>query len=134
MNRFRQFAHAVSAAVGSRWSFLAAVALVLAWVGGGLVFGFSDSWLLAMNTAATLVTFLMVFLIQNAQNRHYQAIHLKLNELIRGTEGPRTHLVDLKSLTDEELHNLEKEFQRLRQRETARANRSPSRPPAGGGT
>jgi low affinity Fe/Cu permease len=75
-----------------------------------------------MNTVATIITFLMVFLIQNSQNRHYQAIHLKLDELIRGIEGPRTHLVNLENLADEELRKLEQEFQRLRKLETAKVS------------
>jgi low affinity Fe/Cu permease len=60
----------------------------------GFAFGFSEIWLLLINTVGTIITFLMVFLIQNSQNRHYQAIQLKLDELIRGIEGPRTHLVN----------------------------------------
>ena len=87
----------------------------------GLLSGFSEISLLLINTVATIVTFLMVFLIQNSQNRHYQAIQLKLDELIRGIEGPRTHLVNLENLADEELRKLEQEFQRLRKLETAKS-------------
>lgn len=119
---FRRFANVVAAGVGSMWAFLAAAFIVMAWTVGGLVTGFSESWLLGINTVCTVVTFLMVFLIQNTQNRHSIAIQLKLDEIIRGTEGPRTQLVNLENLTDEELERLQREFQRLRERESARAS------------
>jgi low affinity Fe/Cu permease len=78
------------------------------------VFGFSDTWQLVINTATTIITFLMVFLIQNTQNRDAKAIHLKLDELLRGVKGARTGLVNLEELSDEELEALHKEFERLR--------------------
>jgi low affinity Fe/Cu permease len=122
MSGFRKFANTISRVVGSRWAFLAAAGIVVAWVVLGSAFGFSEIWLLVINTVATIITFLMVFLIQNSQNRHYQAIQLKLDELIRGIEGPRTHLVNLENLADEELSRLEQEFQRLRKLESAKAS------------
>jgi low affinity Fe/Cu permease len=122
MSGFRKFANTISRVVGSRWAFLAAAGIVLAWAVVGSACGFSEIWLLLINTVATIITFLMVFLIQNAQNRHYQAIQLKLDELIRGIEGPRTHLVNLENLAEEELSKLEQEFQRLRKLESAKVS------------
>src|SRR5438552_18924152 len=122
MSGFRKFANSIARIVGSRWAFLAAAGIVIAWAVVGSAFGFSEIWLLLINTVATIITFLMVFLIQNSQNRHYQAIQLKLDELIRGIEGPRTHLVNLENLAEEELNQLQQEFQRLRKRESAKVN------------
>jgi low affinity Fe/Cu permease len=122
MKGFRKFANTIAGVVGSRWAFLAAAGIVAAWAIIGTAFGFSEIWLLLINTVATIITFLMVFLIQNSQNRHYQAIQLKLDELIRGIEGPRTHLVNLENLAEEELNMLQQEFQRLRKLELAKVN------------
>src|SRR6476619_2533413 len=113
---FRKFAHKTSEIVGSPWAFIAAVAIIIAWVVSGPIFGFSDTWQLVINTGTTIITFLMVFLIQNTQNRDAKAIHLKLDELIRGVEGARTGLVDLEDLTDEELKRLQEQFQILREK------------------
>jgi len=110
---FRKFAHKTSAIVGSPWAFIAAVALLIGWALSGPIFGFSDTWQLVINTTTTIVTFLMVFLIQNTQNRDAKAIHLKLDELIRSMEGARNGLVDLEDLTDDELKRLEAEFKRI---------------------
>ena len=112
---FRKFAHTTSNAVGSPWAFIIAVTTIVVWAITGPIFGFSDTWQLVINTGTTIVTFLMVFLIQNTQNRDAKAIHLKLDELLSGLEGPRTSLVDLEDLTDEELEQLQQEFQRLQQ-------------------
>jgi low affinity Fe/Cu permease len=107
--------------VASRWlgspvAFMLAVVAIVVWAATGPMFGYSDTWQLVINTATTVVTFLMVFLIQNTQNRDARAIHLKLDELIRGLQGARNHLVDLESMTDAELDELQREFQRLRWR------------------
>jgi low affinity Fe/Cu permease len=110
---FRKFANKTSAIVGSPWAFIAAVALIAGWGLSGPIFGFSDTWQLVINTTTTIVTFLMVFLIQNTQNRDAKAIHLKLDELIRSMEGARNGLVDLEDLTDDELKRLETEFKRI---------------------
>lgn len=116
MNRlFRTFAAAASELVGSAWAFIAAVALIIGWAVTGPMFQFSDTWQIVINTATTIITFLMVFLIQNAQNRDAKAIHLKLDELIRAVKGARTALVDLEDLTDEELRELQEEFKHLRE-------------------
>lgn len=110
---FRKFANKTSAIVGSPWAFIGAVALIVGWALSGPIFGFSDTWQLVINTTTTIVTFLMVFLIQNTQNRDAKAIHLKLDELIRSVDGARDGLVDLEDLTDEELKRLETEFKRI---------------------
>ena len=112
---FRKFSHTTSQAVGSSGAFIVALAAIVAWVLLGPYFHYSDTWQLVINTATTIVTFLMVFLIQNTQNRDAKAIHLKLDELIRSVEGARNHLVDLEDLSDQELARLQKEFQRLRE-------------------
>ena len=111
---FRRFAHKTSALVGSSWAFLTAVAVILAWGVTGPLFHFSDTWQLVINTGTTIITFLMVFLIQNTQNRDAKAIHLKLDELIRAVEPARNRLVELEDMSDEELAALEAEFKRLR--------------------
>jgi low affinity Fe/Cu permease len=113
---FRKFASIVSTIVGSAWSFIAAVFIIIAWGLTGPIFGFSDTWQLIINTGTTIVTFLMVFLIQNTQNRDAQAIHLKLDELIHGLRGPHTGLVDLEGMSDEELEELQKAFEGLRKK------------------
>src|SRR5437588_4909888 len=92
---FRKFAQTTSQAVGSSWSFILAVLIIIAWGITGPVFHYSDTWQLVINTGTTIITFLMVFLIQNTQNRDAKAIHLKLDELIRGVTGARTGLVNL---------------------------------------
>ena len=116
-NLFRKFAQAASQAVGSSWAFILAVLIILVWALAGPMFHYSDTWQLVINTGTTIITFLMVFLIQNTQNRDAKAIHLKLDELIRAVEGARTHLVELEALSDEELERLQKQFTRLRKSE-----------------
>jgi low affinity Fe/Cu permease len=113
---FRSFAHWTSDVVGSPWAFLTGVIVTLTWAATGPYFHFSDSWQLVINTGTTIVTFLMVFLIQSTQNRDAKAVHLKLDELIRAVGAARTRLVRLENLTDEELANLEQEFQGLHER------------------
>jgi low affinity Fe/Cu permease len=88
----------------------------LVWLITGPTFHFSDTWQLIINTARTIITFLMVFLIQNTQNRGAKAVHLKLDELIRAMKGARNKLVDLENLSEEELRKLEDQFQRLRKK------------------
>ena len=113
---FRVCAEAVARTAGSPWAFLLAVLSILLWGLTGPAFHFSDTWQLVINTATTIVTFLMVFLIQNTQNRDSKAIHLKLDELLRGVQGARTSLMNLEDLSDDELERLHKEFERLRSR------------------
>ena len=110
---FRRFAAGAATATGSPWAFLIAVLVILAWGITGPLFNFSDTWQLVINTSTTIVTFLMVFLIQNTQNRDAVAIQLKLDELLRGVVGARTSLVDLENLSDEDLALLHQQFARL---------------------
>jgi low affinity Fe/Cu permease len=112
---FRKFAHRSSELVGSAWMFIGAVLVVIVWAMTGPMFDFSDTWQLVINTGTTIITFLMVFLIQNTQNRDAKAIHLKLDELIRAVQGARNGLVNLETLSDEELKKLQEEFDRLSQ-------------------
>lgn len=113
---FRIFAQQSSIALGSAWAFVGAVVVIVVWVLTGPTFHFSDTWQLIINTATTVITFLMVFLIQNTQNRDTKAVHLKLDELIRALKSARNELVDLEDLSDDELKKLEKQFQRMRQK------------------
>jgi low affinity Fe/Cu permease len=113
---FRQFATAASRGMGSPLAFMIAAVAIVVWAAAGPFFDYSDTWQLVINTATTIVTFLMVFLIQNTQNRDARAIHLKLDELIRGLQGARDRLVDLENMTDAELDALQQEFQRIRGR------------------
>jgi low affinity Fe/Cu permease len=113
---FRVFARRSSAILGSAWAFATALIIILIWAITGPTFHFSDTWQLIINTGTTIVTFLMVFLIQNTQNRDAKAVHLKLDELIRAVKGARNQLVDLENLSDEDLEKLETQFQNLRQK------------------
>ena len=113
---FAKFANATAKVTGSPPAFIVCVLLVVVWAASGPIFKFSETWQLVINTGTTIITFLMVFLIQNTQNRDAKAIHLKLDELIRGLQGARNHLVDLENMTDAELDVLQGEFQRLRAR------------------
>jgi low affinity Fe/Cu permease len=112
---FRIFARWASEILGSAWVFVIAIGVIIIWALSGHLFDYSDTWQLIINTGTTIVTFLMVFLIQNTQNRDAKAVHLKLDELIRALEGARDHLVDLEKLSDDELKKLETEFERVRE-------------------
>ena len=114
---FRKFAQAASKMVGSSWAFIFAALIIVVWAATGPIFHYSDTWQLVINTGTTIITFLIVFLIQNTQNRDAKAIHLKLDELIKGVTGARTQLVDLENLSDAELEELQAEFKRLQERE-----------------
>jgi low affinity Fe/Cu permease len=111
---FSKFAHAVAHMAGTPTAFLLAMLTIVMWAITGPIFGYSDTWQLVINTGTTIVTFLMVFMIQGAQNRDARAIHLKLDELIRSKRGARNLLVDLEHCTDEELAEIEAEFRRIR--------------------
>lgn len=117
---FFRFSQATSKAVGTPWAFIAAIALVFGWTFSRPLFKTSDTWQLVINTSTTILTFLMVFLIQNTQNRDAKAIHLKLDELIRAKKGARNSMVDLEDCTDEELDLIDKEFKRIRSRAAKR--------------
>ena len=112
-NAFRQFAKHTAEAVGAPAAFFMAVLLILFWAGTGPLFRFSDTWQLVVNTATTIITFLMVFLIQNTQNRDSRALHLKLDELIKATAHARNSIIDVGNLSDEQLKRLEEEYQKL---------------------
>jgi low affinity Fe/Cu permease len=121
---FRKFSHDVSIAVGTPSAFGLALLAVLAWGALGPLFHYSDTWQLTINTGTTIVTFLMVFVIQHTQNRDAQVLQLKLDELIRAVESARTELVDMEDLSDEELHRLQQQFESLRRNaESARVAR-----------
>src|SRR5438067_7197907 len=111
---FRVFARRTSALLGSAWAFVGALFIILVWAITGPTFHFSDTWQLIINTGTTIVTFLMVFLIQNTQNRDAKAMHLKLDEVIRALKRARNEMLDLEDLSDEELNKLEQQFRRLR--------------------
>jgi low affinity Fe/Cu permease len=113
---FGVFARKTSTVLGSAWAFVCALLIIVIWAMTGPTFHYSDTWQLIINTGTTIVTFLMVFLIQNTQNRDAKAVHLKLDELIRAVGPARNHLVDLEKLSDDELKKLEKEFERLRKK------------------
>ena len=113
---FRKFAHASAEVVGSSGAFLLGLAAVLVWAVTGPLFHYSDTWQLVINTATTVVTFLMVFLIQNTQNRDAKAMHLKLDELIRAVRAARTGFVHLEDLSDEDLKKLGEEFKKLHEK------------------
>ena len=123
---FRKFSHAASIAVGSPQAFIGATLALLLWAMSGPIFGFSNTWQLVINTGTTIVTFLMVFLIQNTQNRDARAMHLKLDELIRAAGKARNYLVDIEELSDAELDALQKEFHTLHEHYHARAEHTAS--------
>ncbi|HWX16444.1 MAG TPA: low affinity iron permease family protein [Chthoniobacterales bacterium] len=126
---FRVFARRSSIILGSAWAFAGAVLVILIWILTGPTFHFSDTWQLIINTATTIITFLMVFLIQNTQNRDAKAVHLKLDEIIRALKGARNELPDLKELSDEDLKTLEKQFQRIRKTTERDGNHALIEPP-----
>lgn len=113
---FRRLAQATAQAVGTPWTFLVAVLVVVVWAVSGPAFQFSDTWQLVINTGTTIVTFLMVFLIQNTQNRDAKVMQLKLDELIRATHTARNRLLDMEAMSDSELAALQEEFRALHQR------------------
>lgn len=113
---FGVFARKTSTILGSAWAFVVAIGVIVIWAATGHAFNYSDTWQLIINTGTTIVTFLMVFLIQNTQNRDAKAVHLKLDELIRALHGARNKLVDLEKLSDDELKTLEDEFEKLRKK------------------
>jgi low affinity Fe/Cu permease len=113
---FGIFARKASNVLGSAWAFVCAILIIVIWAMTGPTFHYSDTWQLIINTGTTIVTFLMVFLIQNTQNRDAKAVHLKLDELIRAVGPARNKLVDLEKLSDDELQHLEQEFENVRRK------------------
>src|ERR1700758_2458496 len=112
---FQSFATTASIVVGSRWSFLAAAIIIVVWAVTGPLFHYSDTWQLIINTGTTIVTFLMVFLIQNTQNRDARAIHLKLDEIIRSIHHAHNEMIDIEKLSDDELRKLADRYEVIRQ-------------------
>ena len=110
---FSRFAKKTSAAMGHPWAFAVAVLIIVAWAATGPIFGYSDTWQLVINTGTTIITFLMVFLIQNTQNRDNLAVQLKLNEIIRSTKGAHNALFDLEELTQGELDQFHELYGKL---------------------
>ncbi|PYJ72291.1 MAG: hypothetical protein DME72_08290 [Verrucomicrobia bacterium] len=113
---FRLFAKRSSKVLGSAWAFGSAILIIVIWALTGPMFHYSNTWQLIINTGTTIVTFLMVFLIQNTQNRDAKAAHLKLDEIIRALKGARNEFIDLEKLADEDLASLEKQFERVRKK------------------
>jgi low affinity Fe/Cu permease len=127
-DRFGRFAARCSHYLGSRWAFVSAIGVILIWAVTGPIFHFSDSWQLVINTGTTIVTFLMVFLIQNTQNRDARAIHLKLNELIHAIDKAKNRMIDVENLSDLELDELTRTYEQIRTSAEQRhqASRDPS--------
>lgn len=124
-DHFGRFAAATSAWLGSTWAFLAAGLVIAAWAATGPVFHFSDRWAQVISTATALMTFLMVFLIQSAQNRDARAINLKLNELIRAMDSARNQMIDIERLTDLELDAMQATYERVKAASVQRQARAP---------
>lgn len=117
---FRKFSAKISSIVGTPYAFLIAFLVVLTWFITGPTFHYSDTWQLVINTSTTIVTFLMVFLIQNTQNRDTRATQLKLDELIKSMKGARNSMMNIEQLSDEELDQLQIEFMEWRDKYVAR--------------
>lgn len=112
-NVFERLSHFATVFTGSTKAFITALLIIIVWLLTGPIYGFSDTWQLVVNTGTTIITFLMVFLIQRMQNKDSQAIHLKLNELIASLKGPSNRLIDVEDLSEEELRILSGYFHKL---------------------
>ncbi len=123
---FGQFSAKASSWVGSKWAFLAAVLVIAGWAATGPLFHYSDTWQLVINTGTTIITFIMVFLIQNTQNRDARAINLKLDELIHSIDKAEDEMMDIESLSDEELNELHRRYEAIRAECMTRAQRTKS--------
>jgi low affinity Fe/Cu permease len=117
---FSELARRTACALGSSTAFALACGTILVWAVTGPIFNYSDTWQLIINTGTTIVTFLMVFLVQNTQNRDARALHLKLDELLRSMESARNKLINLENCSDEELEHIERQFKALKRREERR--------------
>lgn len=127
-DHFGRFAAAASGWLGSTWAFAGAGLVILTWACTGPMFHFSDRWAQVISMGTALMTFLMVFLIQNAQNRDARAINLKLNELIRAMDKARNQMIDIERLTDMELDEIQKTYERIKTTWTERRTQRPSSP------
>ena len=110
---FRKIAYRCAELVGTPWAFFLAVIVIVVWILTGKLFDYSDTWQLVINTGTTIVTFLMVFLLQNTQNHDSRAIHLKLDELIHSVKSARNKMIDLEDMSDEDLNKLQEEFEKM---------------------
>ena len=110
---FRKFAHTTSQAVGSSWAFILAAVIIIVWAITGPMFHFSDTWQLVINTGTTIITFLMVFLIQNTQNRDSATVQVKLDELIRAIRSADNSILNTENLTESDLHGLLQNYKHL---------------------
>jgi len=124
---FHRFAFLTASAMGSAWAFFLGIFIVVVWAASGKYFHYSDTWQLVINTGTTIVTFLMVFLIQHTQNRDMKITQMKLDELIRAVAEARTDLIQMESLPDEELNELEGELKKERERAIREKKRAASR-------
>jgi low affinity Fe/Cu permease len=125
---FARFAASASAWLGSKWAFAGATLVIVVWAGTGSFFHYSDTWQLVINTGTTIVTFLMVFLIQNTQNRDARAINLKLNELIRAIDKARDQMIDIENLSDLELDELQAKYEKIKTAWVGRQTRTGQKP------
>ena len=121
-DRFARFSARSSHYLGSRWAFIGAIGVILVWAVTGPIFHYSDTWQLVINTGTTIVTFLMVFLIQNTQNRDARAIHLELNELIHAIDKAKNKMIDVENLSDLELDELARTYEKIRTNAEERQN------------
>jgi low affinity Fe/Cu permease len=111
---FGKFAASASSWLGSKWAFVGATAIILVWAMTGPIFHYSDTWQLVINTGTTIITFLMVFIIQNTQNRDARAINLKLDELIHAIDNAKNQMMDIEKLSDAELDEIHEKYIQLR--------------------
>src|SRR5712691_5539862 len=123
---FRIFARQSSIILGSAWAFTAAILIIVTWAFTGPTFHFSDTWQLIINTVTTIVTFLIVFLIQNTQNRDAKAFQLKLDEIIRSINPAHNEMIDIEKLSDEELERLSSQYEQIRKECEARRSEQKS--------
>ena len=121
---FHSFAGRASQLVGSKWAFTSAVLLIILWGVTGPIYRYSDTWQLVINTATTVITFLIVFLIQNTQNRDARAIHLKLDEIIHAMSKARNEMMQIENLSDEDLEELATNFKRIRMKYAERKSKT----------
>src|SRR3954466_10099351 len=120
---FHVFATKAAGWVGTKWAFLLAMLVIVVWLASGPYFHYSDTWQLIINTGTTVVTFLVVFLIQNTQNRDARALHLKLDEIIKSIDQAQNEMIDIEHLSDEELQKLVDKYQKVRQECDSRSQR-----------
>ena len=123
-NGFHVFATNAANWVGTKWAFLIAILIIVLWLGSGPLFHYSDTWQLIINTGTTVVTFLVVFLIQNTQNRDARAIHLKLDEIIKSIDQAHNEMIDIEHFSDEELQKLSERYHKVREECENRSKRS----------